>query len=169
MNLTLTAKERQLLEDQKNHEEICIKKYSDYAELATDPELAQLFTSHAQKEREHLSTINQLLNGTIPNVNAQGGSQQSVNQQASGSGSSKQTSSSFFSKSNQDANTKSDKDLCTDILMTEKFVSSAYNTAIFEFRDSQVREVLNHIQKEEQKHGEAIFQYMQSNGMYNAQ
>jgi spore coat protein CotF len=60
----------------------------------------------------------------------------------------------------------SDKDLCTDMLMTEKYVSGAYNTAIFEFRDPQVRSILNHIQKEEQQHGEAIFKYMEKKGMY---
>jgi len=61
---------------------------------------------------------------------------------------------------------KSDKDLCTDLLMTEKYVSGSYDTAIFEFRDPQVRNILNHIQKEEQQHGEAIFKYMENNGMY---
>ncbi|MHB8129961.1 MAG: spore coat protein, partial [Mobilitalea sp.] len=61
----------------------------------------------------------------------------------------------------------SDKDLCIDALMTEKYVSGAYDTAIFEFKDAKVRDVLNHIQKEEQKHGEAIFCYMQSKGMYS--
>ena len=52
------------------------------------------------------------------------------------------------------------------MLMTEKYVSGAYNTAIFEFRDPQVRSILNHIQKEEQQHGEAIFKYMEKKGMY---
>ncbi len=51
--------------------------------------------------------------------------------------------------------------------MTEKYVSSTYDTAIFEQADSNVRQVLNHIQKEEQGHGEGIFKYMQSKGMYN--
>jgi spore coat protein CotF len=63
----------------------------------------------------------------------------------------------------------SDKQMCDDVLMTEKFVSSTYNTAIFEFRDTNVRDILNHIQKEEQKHGEAIFKYMESKGMYTVQ
>ena len=63
----------------------------------------------------------------------------------------------------------SDKDLCTDMLMTEKYVSGAYNTAIFEFRDPQVRNILNHIQKEEQQHGEKIYKYMESKGMYQVQ
>jgi spore coat protein CotF len=51
--------------------------------------------------------------------------------------------------------------------MTEKYVSGTYDTAIFEFTDSNIRQILNHIQKEEQQHGEGIFQYMQSHGLYN--
>ena len=53
--------------------------------------------------------------------------------------------------------------------MTEKYVSGTYDTAIFEFRDTNARDLLNHIQKEEQKHGEAVFQYMQSKGLYQVQ
>lgn len=170
MTMSFTTKEKQLLEDQKNHEEICIKKYSDYAKLATDPQLSQLFTTHAQKEQEHYNTITQLLNGQVPNVNAQqSGGQSTGNQQGSGAASSMQASGSFLSQGKSETASKSDKDLCTDILMTEKYISGAYNAAIFEFRDPKVRDVLNHIQKEEQQHGEAVFQYMQSKGMYSAQ
>jgi spore coat protein CotF len=57
--------------------------------------------------------------------------------------------------------------LLNDLLMTEKYVSGTYDTAIFEFTDSNIRQILNHIQKEEQQHGEGIFQYMQSHGLYN--
>ena len=59
--------------------------------------------------------------------------------------------------------------MCIDMLNTEKYVSGTYDIAIFEFKDPKVRDVLNHIQKEEQKHGEAIFAYMQSKGMYSVQ
>ena len=62
-----------------------------------------------------------------------------------------------------------DAALCNDLLMTEKYVSNTYDTSIFEFTDTNVRQVLNHIQKEEQQHGDGIFQYMQNNGMYNPQ
>ena len=48
------------------------------------------------------------------------------------------------------------------MLATEKFVSSAYDTAIFECTNSNIRQILNHIQKEEQQHGEQIFNYMHS-------
>ncbi|MEG0641852.1 MAG: spore coat protein [Clostridium sp.] len=159
MEITLSQKERMLLEDQKKHEEACILKYSNYANQTNDNQLKQIFNANEQGEREHLNSINQLLSGKIPQMNQQQG-------QSSGQG-----MRSITNMNNTQASgvNLSDADMCTDLLMTEKFVSGAYNTTIFEFRDPQARDVLNHIQKEEQKHGEAIFQYMESNGMYNVQ
>ena len=49
----------------------------------------------------------------------------------------------------------------------EKHVSGLYDTSIFEFSDPAVRQVLNHIQSEEQGHGESIYSYMHQNGMYS--
>lgn len=161
MNVNLTAKERTLLEDQKSHEEVCIQKYSNYANLATDQHLKEIFNNHAMIEQEHLNSINQLLNGQIPAMNNQQGGNQQPQQQ--------QMTNSFQGQNNPTGFQASDKDLCTDLLMTEKYVSGAYDTTIFECKDTQVRDVLNHIQKEEQKHGEAIFKYMESNGMYSTQ
>lgn len=63
----------------------------------------------------------------------------------------------------------SDVDLCFDLLNTEKYVSSTYNTAIFEFTDHSHRQALNHIQKEEQEHGEKIYNYLKSKGAYPVQ
>jgi spore coat protein CotF len=60
-----------------------------------------------------------------------------------------------------------DATILGDMLMTEKFVSGAYDTAIFESANSDVRQALQHIQKEEQQHGEGIFNYMSQHGMYN--
>lgn len=212
--MNFSTKERTLLEDQKNHEQICIQKYSNYASLASDPQLKSIFKQNGQTEQEHYNTLDQLLKGQMPQMqqsgSQQGGSQQQSwsqqggSQQQSGSmqmksqqsggqqqsqqsGSQQQgggvqlksrqsqqddsqwqmnQQSSFMPKGQSSSYNTSDKDLCTDMLMTEKYVSGAYNTAIFEFRDPQVRSILNHIQKEEQQHGEAIFKYMESNGMY---
>lgn len=212
--MNFSTKERTLLEDQKNHEQICIQKYSNYASLASDPQLKSIFKQNGQTEQEHYNTLDQLLKGQMPQMqqsgSQQGGSQQQSwsqqggSQQQSGSmqmksqqsggqqqsqqsGSQQQgggvqlksrqsqqddsqwqmnQQSSFMPKDQSSSYNTSDKDLCTDMLMTEKYVSGAYNTAIFEFRDPQVRSILNHIQKEEQQHGEAIFKYMESNGMY---
>lgn len=155
--LNFTQKERMLLEDQKKHEQMCVDKYTNYANQAQDPQLKTLFQSLASQEQQHLDSINQLLSGQLPSM---GQGQQQQNQQQSAP----QTSQMQGAMANQQ-----DATLCNDMLMTEKYISDTYNTAIFEFTDSNVRQILNHIQKEEQQHGEGIFNYMQSNGMYNPQ
>lgn len=161
MTLNLTQKERMLLQDQKGHEELCIKKYNDYANKAQGQELKQLFGNYATKEQEHLNSLNQMLSGQIPQMNQQQGQQ---NQQQQG----QQTQQSMNQKGSF-INSSDDKNLCDDMLMVEKYVSGAYDTAVFEMTDKNVRQVLNHIQKEEQEHGEGIYNYMKNNGMYNAQ
>ena len=159
--LSLTQKEKFLLEDEKSHEELCIKKYNTYSNQANDPQLKQLFQTLGQKEEQHLQSINQLLDGQIPNINS---NEQQQDPTQNNSQSQQNNQQLYNSPSNQ-----SDCDLCTDALSTAKFVSSTYNTTIFEVCDTNVRQVLNHIQKEEQEHGEQIFNYMQSHGMYNPQ
>lgn len=155
MTLQLTQKERTLLEDQKIHEEICIQKYTNYAQQVKDPQLKQLFDQYASQEQQHYNTINQLLQGQEPVIGGNQGIQQQIQQTQSQPGA---------GMANQE-----DAALCTDMLMTEKFVSGTYDTAIFESANSPVRQALQHIQKEEQQHGEGIFNYMQQNGMYNPQ
>jgi len=159
MHNNLTQKESLLLEDQKKHEELCIQKYQSYANQTQCPELKQLFNNYANQEQQHLNTINQMLNGQVPTTSqqsSQSGQQNSSNSQASPTASISSTS-------------QTDMHLCQDALTTEKYVSGTYDTSIFEFTNSQLRQVLNHIQKEEQQHGEGIFNYMQSKGMYNPQ
>ncbi|HSQ90346.1 spore coat protein [Romboutsia sp.] len=159
--LNLTNKERMLLEDEKKHEQLCVQKYQDYSNKACDSGLKNLFSQIGQKEQQHLDSINQLLNGTIPNVNQSQGSQGSNNQN--------QSSMPNINLQSMQGNSynEQDKMLCQDTLTTEKYISSTYNTAIFEFADKNVRQVLNHIQKEEQEHGEQIYNYMSQHGMYN--
>lgn len=151
--MNLTQKERMLLEDQKKHEQVCVQKYNEYASKATDPQLKQIFTAYAKQEQTHYDTINQILNGQVPNMAGGQGNQALMAAQGVQPG----------------AGNPADAALCNDMLMTEKYVSDTYNTAVFEFRDSNIRNILNHIQKEEQQHGEGIFNYMSAKGMYNPQ
>ncbi len=152
--LNFTQKERMLLEDQKTHEQVCVDKYNNYANQVQCPQLKSLFQDYAQQEQTHLDSIKQMLNGQIPDMN------QSQTQSPAPTSMSQAPG----AMANQ-----SDAVLCNDMLMTEKYVSDTYNTAIFEFVDTNVRQVLNHIQKEEQQHGEGIFNYMKDHGMYNPQ
>lgn len=152
--IQLTQKETMLLKDLKSHEELCILKYNDYASKVTDTQLKEMFNKHSQQEQQHLSTLNTILSGQIPNTQSGGNSS---------------SSSTNFGATQSNSNSPMDANLCGDLLMTEKFVSGSYNTDIFEFRDTNIRQALNHIQKEEQQHGEDLFNYMQSKGMYNPQ
>ncbi|WP_371380070.1 spore coat protein [Sporomusa aerivorans] len=165
MTLQLSQKERQLLQDQQSHEKVCIQKYQSNAQQASDPQLKQLFQSYAQQEQQHLNTINSILNGQVPAMNQ--GQQGQQSQQSQQSQTAQQSSSQATSATASTAASQADSMLCSDMLMTEKYVSGAYDTAIFEFADANVRQVLNHIQKEEQQHGEGIYNYMSSKGMYN--
>ena len=157
--LNLNDKERMLLQDEKAGEELCIEKYKKYSEEASNPELKNLFKELMSKEEDHLKTLNQMLTGTVPTLNTQ---QKQQNQQNSNTN----VSSANVDNKNQ-INFKQDKIICQDSLAGEKYVSSTYNSTIFEMRDTNARQVLNHIQKEEQEHGEKIYNYMQSHNMYN--
>lgn len=151
--MKLTEKEKLLLKDLKNSEEICIEKYGTYAERAEDAELRNLFETIRTEELNHLSTIESLMQGTVPMMG--GGQQQQQNQQSG-------------SPCCGDCDckmSKNDEYLVRDALDTEKHVSSVYDTCIFEFTDAGARDALNHIQKEEQQHGKQLYDYMSCHGM----
>ncbi|WP_425801524.1 DUF892 family protein [Desulfitobacterium sp. Sab5] len=155
----LNQKERMLLQDQQHHEQLCIQKYTKYSNEAQDPQLKQLFQTHASHEQHHFDTISQILSGQVPNLNQQQGQgQQSQSSQIYNTGITQNQNTSF---------NQNDASLANDMLTTEKYISGTYDTTIFEIRDTNIRQVLNHIQKEEQKHGEDLYKYMQSHGMYN--
>ena len=153
--MQLTQKETSLLKDLKSQEKLCVEKYTKYASNALDPQLKELFTSIANVEQQHLNTISQIEQGNSPSGQ---------------SGGSSQTVKTVFT-SNYGMGDTPDKQadcyLCSDLLADEKHVSGLYNTCIFEFSDTTLRDTLNHIQKEEQEHGKAIYDYMSINNMYS--
>jgi spore coat protein CotF len=174
MGFKLTQKEQQLLSDQLNHENVCIQKYSSYAQQARDPQLKQMFNQYASEEQNHYDTVSQLLSGQPANLGMsagagrgrqQGQQQQRQTQQfqmQGGEAGELQGAVGGVGMTNQE-----DATMLGDMLMTEKFVSGTYDTAVFESANSDVRQALQHIQKEEQQHGEGIFNYMSQHGMYN--
>ncbi len=151
--MTLSQKETDLLKDMKGQEQLCIEKYEKYASEACSEQLKTLFHALADVERQHLTTVTDMMSGK---VGAAGGSGSSS---LGGCNTGKATYSDESCK-------KKDAFLCSDMLTTEKHVSALYNTGIFEFADAQARNVLNHIQSEEQQHGLKIYDYMNANGMY---
>jgi spore coat protein CotF len=151
--MKLTQKETSILEDLKSQEQVCIEKYDKYAESASDGQLKGVFEDLGKTEREHLDTITQIMSGTVPNV-------------PQTTSTSKQQKQPPAAAPKNAMYNKNDSFLCKDALAMEKHVSSTYNVGIFEFRDPQTREMLNHIQKEEQEHGEILYCYMAQTGMY---
>ena len=151
-NMKLTQKESMLLQDLKTSEEICIEKYNEYARKAEDQALADLFLTIKTKEEEHLETINQLIQGKVPMMGGGQNSQGSGGQPGDGQATKK-------------SHSKTDEYMLKDALDTEKHVSGVYDTCIFEFTDAGARQALNHIQKEEQEHGQMLYDYMAAHGM----
>ena len=154
--MKLTEKEKLLLKDLKTAEQLCIDKYTEYSNKATDKKLKNIFSSIKSKEEEHLKTVQKIMDGKTQTMN--------------NSSKSKSGSSSSGIKATQGLSEKDKKHnayLCQDALSTEKYVSATYNTSVFEFAQPKLRNVLNHIQKEEQEHGKAIYDYMSTNNMYS--
>ena len=139
--MILTSKESDLLKDMKEQEELCIEKYTRYASLAKCPELTELLNSIASTEQEHLKTINEMMAGNDPASPAP----------LSENNAMCKTCGSIYQNPEDK---KSDKFLLSDLLSTEKHVSSLYNTSVFEFKSPAARKMLSHIQSEEQQHGE---------------
>ena len=151
--MTLTQKETTLLTDLRSQEQLCISKYQKYSEAAHDPELKTLFTQLKANEEKHLETLNGILSGS--EVAMPPTSPSAVEAKLA----CKQSSCTEEQKQN-------DAYLCRDALSMEKHVSSVYNTGVFEFSSPILRDTLAHIQKEEQNHGEKLYNYLSCNGMY---
>lgn len=152
--MTLTQKESMFLNDLKSQEQLCIEKYSQYSQMAHDPELKNLFNTLADNEREHLKTLNKIISGnevSMPSVTP------------SAVQAKLQCKPSFCNETEK----KNDAYLCKDALSMEKHVSGVYNTGVFEFSNPVLRDTLAHIQKEEQNHGEQLYNYLNCNNMYN--
>ena len=130
--MTLTQKETNLLQDLKNQEQLCIEKYGKYESEACDSQLKTLFSSIKTTEQSHLDTINKIMNGEEVKMP----SAAPAAQQWSGTPS-----------SCTPENKQKDAFLCKDALSMEKHVSSLYDTSIFEFTSTTLRDTLGHIQK----------------------
>ena len=149
--MTLTQKEHSLLCDLKTQEQLCIEKYTKYENEACDPQLKSLFSSIKTTEQTHLDTINKIIGGEEVKMPSEAPEAKKWMGNPS---------------SAQSADKNKDAFLCKDALTMEKHVSSLYDTSIFEFTSPTLRDTLNHIQKEEQNHGETLYSYMSANGMY---
>ncbi|MBE6533262.1 MAG: ferritin-like domain-containing protein [Ruminococcaceae bacterium] len=151
--MTLSQKETTLLQDLKSQEQLCIEKYNKYSQMAHDTELKTLFTNLAQNEQKHLDTVTQILGGTEVKMPSESPSATTAKLTCTPS-------------SCNEVEKKNDAYLCKDALAMEKHVSSVYDMTVFEFTSPTLRDTLAHIQKEEQNHGEKLYNYLSCNNMY---
>lgn len=152
--MTLTQKETSLLSDLRSSEQLCIEKYTKYATMANDPALKSIFQDLGRDEQSHLKTINEILGGKEVSMPSESPS-------ATAAKVSPAPSPCTPDEKSEDAY------LCRDALTMEKQVSGVYGTSVFEFNSPVLRDTLAHIEKEEQNHGEALYNYMECNGMYS--
>ena len=143
--MKLTTKEKLLLDDLKTQEQVCITKYETYSTKAKDPQLQTLFSNLATGEKEHLKFINEIIKGITPEMPKK---------------KAKKPAPQYTKDNLNKADVTEDTYLCNDALSMEKHASALYDTSIFEFCSTELRNLLNHIQKQEQGHGEAIYNYM---------
>ena len=122
--------------------------------MAHDPELKNLFSTLASNEQKHYDTVNQILSGTEVKMPPQSPSAESAKLACKPSDC-------------NEVEKKNDAYLCKDALAMEKHVSSVYDMSVFEFSSPTLRDTLAHIQKEEQNHGEKLYNYLSCNNMYS--
>ena len=148
--MALTEKERYLLEDLKQQEQICVDKYSEHAQRASTTQLKNLFSAISQAEQGHLDMVNGMLAGRTPS-------------EKKGKSGTKLPTPRKETARSQDK--KLDAYLCADALATEKHVSSVYDTSIFECCSESMRQALSQIESQEQHHGKLLYDYMSKNGI----
>ncbi len=149
--MKLNQKEVQLITELKNQEQLCVQKYDFYAAQAKDPELKNLFKKLLKREQNHYDMLENLLNGTVPQIKNK--TPEAVKYEPKATHSGDQKSKEF------------DKFLCTDVIATEKYVATTYNNDLFYFVSTDVRNVLNAIMTDEQNHAEMIWKYKVANKM----
>lgn len=65
-------------------------------------------------------------------------------------------------------NQLSDRDMLLDLLMTEKYMSQLYNTALMESTNSDVLDAFEEMQHDEHENARLLYDSMHDRGWYNA-
>ena len=151
--MVLTEKEQTTIEDLRTQEQSCMEKYKRYGQEAKDPVLRDLFGRLEKEEQKHYESLGQVLSGTVPSCNCN-----------DRDGAKYEPKAAYDSLTNSE-DKKNDCFLATDCIGTEKMVSGEYNSNVFVFGDTGVRELLADIQIEEQNHAAMLYKYKTVNGM----
>ena len=151
--MALNEKEKTTIKDLQTQEQTCIKKYKKYGQDAKDPVLKELFSTLEKNEQKHYDTLGQILEGKVPECDCNDCEGKEYEPEAT------------YDVMSKSEDKESDAFLATDSIGSEKLVSGAYNTNVFNFADTAIRKILADIQIEEQNHAEMLYKYKTVNGM----
>lgn len=151
--MTLTEKEKTVIQDLMTQEKSCMTKYQNYETQAKDPVLKNLFSRLAKNEQKHHDTLSQLLSNTVPSCDCNSSEGADFSPKAT------------YGNEKTNADKQTDCFLATDCISSEKLTSTEYNSNIFNFGDSAIRKLLASIQIEEQNHAEMLYKYKTINCM----
>lgn len=68
---------------------------------------------------------------------------------------------------NADKNSLSDRDILLDVLMTEKYLSQVYDTAVMESSTDDVFDIFQSMQHDEHQNARVVFNFMKEQGWYS--
>lgn len=151
--MTLSEREKMVIQDLQTQEETCIMKYKKYGSDAKDPVLKKLFKTLANNEQKHYDTLDQIMQGQVPDCDCNDTQGQDYDPEPT------------YAADSTDKDKTDDAFLATDCITSEKLVSTEYNTNVFVFADAAIRKILADIQIEEQNHAEMLYKYKMANGM----
>lgn len=151
--IVLNEYEQNEIKELAKEEKTCMEKYHRYQEQAKDTELKNLFAELEKKERKHYESLQDVLRGKVSKVDCNDRSGQSYRPVAT------------YKNGENSEDKNADCFLAVDAIGTEKMISGDYNTGIFAFSQSEVRNLLADIQIEEQNHAEMLYKYRMVNGM----
>ncbi len=151
--MILTQKETEEIQDLRQQEGRCVKKYGKAACEAKDPVLKQLFETIQKEEEKHCNSLDQVLAGSVPKCDCNDSMGKNYAPTAT------------YKAGDSSAEKAYDCYLASDCIGTEKLVSSEYNSGVFVFGDSNIRKLLGDIQIEEQNHADMLWKYKTVNAM----
>ena len=164
--VNLTNKEKFLLEGEKYQHQLAIDKYNNYVAQSQDSILKNLFSNLVKIEEKHLSIINEMLKGQVPQINTESIHPYYENSSIN-SNDLFNIGNIILSSINTNHYEDGDKIICFDALTTEELLYSTSSSASLEFKNTEFEDALKYIINEKSENIKYISTYMSKRGMYN--
>ena len=125
------------------------------------------FGNLVKVEEKHLSIINDMLNGNIPNINEKNLHPYYENNSTSSNDYLNIGNITLTSIDDYSAYQDEDKIICFDALTTEELLYSTYSASSLEFEETKLNDAFKYIINEKNENIKYINDYMIRRGMYN--